>query len=88
MSSISEISGQVNATGAECLNARNSVSEAKEAIQRAKRCLFEAMGDSTPAKLMDYMSALSTAEDLCDNTVRAIDNGLDSGQGYIAQLHS
>jgi hypothetical protein len=88
MASISETAGIVNAAGMEVGMAKEAVKTAEEAINRAKRMLFELMGDESPARLQEYTGALDNASLKCDQLLRFLDGGMESGQAFIAQLYS
>ena len=88
MASVSEIAGMINETAVSVSTAAASLHENKETVQQAKRSLFEAMGDISPHRLMDYMASLNEAERTIDEAINALNSGLESGQAYIAQLYS
>lgn len=88
MPSISETAGLINAAGVDVASARTSCEQAQESIDRAKRALFEAMGEAQPQTLLDYQSALSNASAKLDQVVRFLDGGHDKGQEFIQRLYS
>lgn len=88
MSNLSEIAAMVSATGLEVSNAINSANEMKDTIDRAKRMLFEAMGEFNPVRLAAYMSALDQADQGLNEVIQVLSGGAEEGQAYIAQLHS
>lgn len=83
-----EIAGLINAAGTEIASARMSVTQALDALERARQAVGEVLGESQSNTLWDYSGGIGNAESKCNSAIFTMEGCLDIGQAYISQLYS
>lgn len=83
---LSELAGLVNAAGAAGAEARVSIAQAIDALERARAAINEAVGQSHSETLTEYSGLLYRAISECQSAQGQIDTGHDLAQAYIAQI--
>ena len=88
MAGVEAIVDHVNGAIVQTNEAVSALNNGKEAMDRAKAQLQEAMGELTPHHLTEYMGILNNALAATDRALIFLQAGPESGEAYIAQLYS